>query len=142
LSAYADTSFLVSLYTPDANSASAAAQMKRLRTPLFLTPFGEVELLNALELRIFRREITPTEIKAARAAFRDDIKTGVYALTPLPGAAFEKAKEIASRHTPKLGSRTLDILHVATALVLGADTFFSFDQCQRRLAIAVGFRIP
>lgn len=45
MSAYADTSFLVSLYTPDANSASAAAQMKRLRTPFFLTPFGEFELL-------------------------------------------------------------------------------------------------
>lgn len=116
--------------------------MKRLRTPFFLTPFGEVELLNALELRIFRREITPTEIKAARAAFRDDIKTGVYALIPLPGAAFEKAKEIASKHTSNSGSRTLDILHVATALVLRADTFFSFDQGQKRLAIAVGLKVP
>lgn len=142
MSAYADTSFLVSLYTPDANSASAAAQMKRLRTPFLLTPFGELELLNALELRIFRRELTPAEIKAARAALRGDIETGVYALTPLPGGAFEKAKELACRHTSNLGSRTLDILHVAAALVLLADAFFSFDRGQKRLAKAVGLKIP
>ena len=58
MKAYADTSFLVSLYTPDVNSSTAAAHMKRLRAALPLTPLHELELLNALELRVFRGELT------------------------------------------------------------------------------------
>jgi predicted nucleic acid-binding protein len=36
------------------------------------------------------------------------------------------------------GHRFLDILHVATARVLGASEFLSFDENQRRLARAEG----
>lgn len=32
------------------------------------------------------------------------------------------------------GFRTYDIIHVATALALGCDTFWSFDQKARKLA--------
>jgi predicted nucleic acid-binding protein len=142
LKAYAGTSFLVSLYTPDANSTSAAAQMKGVRAVVLLTPFGELELRNALELRVFRGELTPSEVEAARAALREDIEKGIYALRPFPGAAFERAKEIAHKRTARLGTRTLDILHVASALILQADAFYSFDRNQRKLARAEGLKIP
>jgi predicted nucleic acid-binding protein len=40
-----------------------------------------------------------------------------------------------SRQTPhKLGTRTADLLHVATALDLRADYLYTFDQRQRKLA--------
>jgi predicted nucleic acid-binding protein len=142
LRAYADTSFLVSLYTPDANSASAGAHMKNLPTALLLTPFGELELLNAFELRVFRGELSVTEVEAARAALREDVEEGIYARRPFPEAAFARAKEIARKRTARLGTRTLDILHVGSALVLQADTFYSFDRNQRRLARAEGLKTP
>jgi len=142
LRAYADTSFLVSLYTPDANSASAGAHMKNLSTALLLTPFGELELLNAFELRVFRGELSITEVEAARAALREDVEKGIYARRPFPEAAFARAKEIARKRTARLGTRALDILHVGSALVLQADTFYSFDRNQRRLARAEGLKTP
>ncbi len=111
-----DTSFLVSLYTPDANSVQAATQMKHSRLAIFLTPFGEVELPNALELRIFRKELSSSEVKAARAAFRKDIEDGVFSLKPLPAAVYDRAKQIARKRTARLGARTLDVLHIASAL--------------------------
>lgn len=142
MTAYADTSFLVSLYTPDTNSAAAASQMTKLQKGLFLTPFGELELLNALALRVFRRELSPKEVAAAEAALREDIEKGLYVLRPCSVAVFEKAKEIAQRKTAHLGTRTLDVLHVASALVLQAETFHSFDRNQKKLVRAEGLKTP
>lgn len=140
MSTYADTSFLVSLYIADANSASAARVMQS-KAALLLTPLGELELVNALELALFRRQLTASELRASQAAFRQDIEGGVYSLQPIPPAAFVLATRIARRRSARLGARTLDILHVASALLLRADRFLTFDEPQRRLARAEGLAI-
>jgi predicted nucleic acid-binding protein len=142
LSIYADTSFLVSLYTLDANSSAASRFMRGARLPLLFTPLGDLELLNALHLRIFRRELNATEVKSAASLFRVDTEAGVFALKSLPLSAFERAKRIARDRTPSLGTRTIDVLHVASALVLRADTFCTFDKQQRMLAKAEGLVTP
>lgn len=142
MSAYADTSFLVSLYVLDANSARAAAQMKHAKVPILLTPFGELELTNAILLRLFRRELLPSKVKAAQALLRKDIEDGIFLLRPLAGAVYERAKQIARRRTPRLGTRTLDVLHVASAVVLQAETFYTFDRSQGKLAKAEGLTVP
>ena len=36
--------------------------------------------------------------------------------------------------TARLGTRTVDLLHVAIALELNVDCFYSFDRQQRKLA--------
>jgi predicted nucleic acid-binding protein len=141
LSAYADTSFLVSLYTLDGNSTRAVASMKEMHEPLLITPFGELELTNALELRVFRRELRASQRDASRAALREDIEGGVYVMKPLTTAIFEMAHRIARARTAKLGARTLDILHVASAFVLEASRFYTFDTRQAELASQAGLRI-
>ncbi len=142
MSGYADTSFLVSLYVLDSNSARAATQMKRAKLPILLTPFGELELTNAISLRLFRKEILPSRVKAAHTLFRKDSEGGVLLLKPFSAAMFEKAKQIGRRRTPHLGTRTLDVLHVASALVLNADAFYTFDRRQGQLARVEGLRTP
>jgi predicted nucleic acid-binding protein len=142
LSSYADTSFLVSLYILDVNSVPAANFMRHVRLPLLLTPLGELELAIALQLRVFRKELTPPEIKAASALFRKDLEAGILSLKPLSASTYERARQIARRRTAHLGTRTLDILHVAAALLLQADTFYTFDHDQRRLAKAEGLKVP
>ena len=141
MSAYADTSFLVSLYTPDSNSEEAAARMKRAPLPVLLTSFVELEWINALELRVFRQELTVVEVRAARRAFRQDIQAGVFAVKPLPTAALERAAQIAGKQTRRLGTRTIDVLHVASALALAADTFYTFDHRQQKLAQSMGLKV-
>ena len=56
MSGYGDTSFLVSLYVLDANSARAAAAMKHAKLPILLTAFGELELINRSEERRVGKE--------------------------------------------------------------------------------------
>ena len=142
MSAYADTSLLVSLYVLDVNSARAAARMKSARLPLFLTPFGEIEMTNALHLRQFRKEVDPSTVRTAHALFRQDIERGVFDLKPLSSAVFDRGRQLAEKHTPHLGTRTLDVLHVASALVLQADQFYTFDKNQAKLARLEGLTVP
>jgi predicted nucleic acid-binding protein len=142
LSTYADTSFLVSLYVLDANSARATAQMKHVKLPILITPLGELELLNALHLRLFRRELVSSKVNAAHALLAKDIEDGIFEPRSLSQTIYDRAKLIARQHTPRLGTRTLDVLHVASALVLEADAFYTFDRSQRRLADAEGLPVP
>jgi predicted nucleic acid-binding protein len=141
LSIYADTSFLVSLYVLDANSGRAAAAMKRAKLPLVVSAFGELELANAISLRVFRRELSAAEGKSAHALVRKDLQEGVLEIRSMPTAAFELAKQIARRRSPRLGTRTIDVLHVALALQFGADTFYTFDLRQAKLAVAEGLSL-
>jgi len=142
LTSCVDASFLFSLYVLDANSAAASAKMRRAVLPLLLTDVGKIEILNAVGLRLFRKELRPVEAKKVYGLFRQDIEQGVVQIVPLPAAAFQRAEQLARTHTPLLGTRTLDVLHVAGALVLKADAFYTFDQKQAGLATAVGLTIP
>jgi predicted nucleic acid-binding protein len=141
LNAYADTSFLVSLYVLDANSAQAAARMSRATLPVLITAFGELELLNAILLRVFRKELAAHHAKAARALIAADLQQGVLDLKPLPPAVFDRAKQISRRRTPRFGTRTLDVLHVAIASLLQVKIIFTFDRNQAKLAAAEGFTV-
>ena len=137
--AYADTSFLVSLYLPDVHSPAAWAAMKS-RPSLFLTPLHELELVNAIQLAVFRKLISRTQAKSVLRDFELD-RGAVFALTPMPIESYTRAEQLARRRTSTLGTRSLDILQVATALTLKPDVFFPFDERQRRLAKAERLRV-
>ena len=141
MTAFADSSFLFSLYAQDANSAAAIARVRYAVPPLLSTDLGELEITNGVALRLFRKELRPIEARSVLDLFRKDIETGVVRIIPLPSSAYQQAAQIAARHTPALGTRTLDVLQVVSALVLKADTFFTFDQKQAKLASALGLRV-
>ncbi len=141
MSSYADTSFLISLFTPDANSVEASHLFAGSTRPFLLTPFGEAEFVNTLELRVFRSELDPAEADAYFRAFHADIDAGTFSRRTVPITAYERAVALSRRHTRRLGTRALDVLHVAIAIELGAEVFFTFDHGQRRLARAAGLAV-
>ena len=51
---------------------------------------------------------------------------------------WETSIDLARRFGPTLGVRTLDSLHVACALELRAQKFWTFDERQAKLAEAAG----
>ena len=138
LSAYADSSFLVSLYVADSNSSAVISEMARLALPVMVTSLGELELENAIQLRIFRKQIAALKMRRARAAFRADVEAGVLAIKPMSEAMYTEARRLSARWISRLGTRTLDILHVASAMVLEADSFHTFDDRQKKLAKSAG----
>ena len=138
---YADPSFIVSLYTPDANSAAAARTMQASSADRFITTFGELEVINALGLRIFRKEVSPAQSQSSLLQFETDLRDGVFQLRGLPDSILERARQLSRQTTAKLGTRTADLLHVAAALELGVDCLYTFDQHQRKLAQTVRLKL-
>lgn len=138
--AYADTGFLVSLYGQDDHSATATSLVKP-RPVFLLTPLGEAEFTNAIELQVFRKQWTRREARSVRAEFEQHVAAGVFRAEPLESEVWEKALSLSRRYSAKLGTRTLDLLHVAAALALHPDVFFSFDERQRKLAKAERLRV-
>ena len=138
---YAEPSFLVSLYAPDANSEAALRTMQATVGELLITPLGELEAVNAFRLRVFRRHASSVEADTALANFENDLREGIFQFRDLPEPIFERARQLSRQTTAKLGTRTADLLHVAAALELGADYLYSFDQQQRKLARTVHLKL-
>jgi len=116
--------------------------MGEAKLPVLMTSLGELELINALQLRRFRRELELREVKAASTLFRRDLESGIFVVKSLSPAVFEGAKQLSRRRTALLGTRTLDVLHVASALVFQTESFYTFDNSQRMLAKAEGLQTP
>lgn len=137
--AYADTGFLVSLYLEESSSKAADAALGPNRQPLPVTPPGMLELRNALNLAVKWRRITLTERDTIWQDVEADIADGFLVPTTIAAADLHtKARELSDRYSATVGTRSLDLLHVAAALLLKADTLFSFDERQRQAAKGEG----
>ena len=77
----------------------------------------------------------------AIVSFDEDLAEGRYVDADiLWRATLRRARELSRAHTPALGCRTLDVLHVATAIELGLRYFVTFDSRQGQLAKAAGLK--
>ncbi len=141
MKAYADPSFIVSLYSPDANSTPAARTMQASSVQPFVTTFGELEVVNAMGLRTFRKEVSLAQAQSSLLAFEKDLRDGVFQLRELTDLILERANQLSRQTTAKLGTRTADLLHVAAALELDADHLYTFDLPQRKLAQSLRLKL-
>lgn len=107
-------------------------------SPILINPAVVLESTNALELRIFRGQASRIDIGKASQNFEIDLRRGILNVVPVPPATWDTARNLSRTHSAKLGPRSLDILQVAIAIVLRADTFLTFDRNQAALAQAEG----
>jgi predicted nucleic acid-binding protein len=151
--AYADTNFLISLYLEvgDFERATATvteAQIQGMET-LPISPLLAIEMTNAFQLHVHHSHrqgqwrVAPELAGAVQAMFEEDLRSGMlYREEEMPWAPLRAAaQELAHRHTAKHGFRTYDLLHVATARLLGCDFFWSFDHKARKLATLEGLKV-
>jgi predicted nucleic acid-binding protein len=139
LSIYADSSFFVSLYVPDQHTPEAR---RRAATGpvLWMTPLHVAEWAHAIEQQVFRGAASRGEADRTIQLFHDDRSQGLWKEIALPERAFNLCAQLARQYAARLGTRTLDSLHVACALELRAERFWTFDQRQAKLARAAGLR--
>jgi PIN domain len=139
---YADPSFLFSFYAWDDNTTEAQKVYQRdRRRPLIFTPWQRFELRNAVRLVTHRlkRASVPIRFQTGNV-FREieaDLSAGRLVHREHDWLdTLKLADGLSSSHTELLGSAAVDIWHVASAILLEADTFWSFDQDQQALARA------
>jgi predicted nucleic acid-binding protein len=142
MDAYFDSAIIVKLYVQEATSPDAIRLVDAYGAPYALTQWQRLEVKNAIRLKAFRAEITTAEMNQSIAAFDQDIATGRWQRPAYTAAIIEqKADELSANHSATLGCRTLDIIHVAAALVLDAKEFVTFDARQGALAKVVGLTV-
>jgi len=107
-----------------------------------VTRFGRAEVVNSIQLAVHRGTINAEVAALAAADFESDLAEGRLQLVDaLWRRMLDLAAELSQEHTAKLGTRTLDVLHVASAVALGAQRFVTYDIRQAALAKAVGLRV-
>ena len=136
---YADTSFFVSLYLPDRHTTDVERRL-RSRPSLWMTPLHLAEWTHAIEQYVFRKAITRSEADRALERFQEHRAQNLWRVAALPDHAFTLCAQLAQRYAARIGVRTLDTLHVASALELGAERFWTFDARQAKLAVAAGLK--
>jgi len=139
---YADTSLLISYYINDSHSLSAQAVLHAAADPLPFTGLHRLEMRNALALGVFRRILTSAQVSTAWSDVERDLRSG--RLVPQPvnwGPVYRAAAQWAALHSPRIGCRSLDVLHVTLAKKLNAKEFFTFDERQKSLALALGLAV-
>lgn len=136
---YADSSFFVACYIEDAHSA-AADRLRQSASSICPTPFHRAEIAHAMHQGVFRKKLSLGDAQLVWAHFEQDCQTGVWRSAAFPERTWLGAVDLARRYGPDLGVRTLDSLHVACALEVGALRFWTFDERQARLAALVGLR--
>jgi predicted nucleic acid-binding protein len=130
------------LYIHEPASAAMNAWRRRTKGALPMTHHGRLEIVNGICLAAFRKVISAEALRDAIASFDEDLAEGRYVEADvLWRATLKRAGELSRAHTPALGCRTLDVLHVATAVELGLRYFVTFDTRQRQLVQAAGLKL-
>lgn len=123
---YVDSSVFVALLTPGDKHHRSAVRLVRDLRPMVTSSVSEVEIGRALG-----RRAAPASVQGAARELLDHCE--VVDLTP----------EIRLRaiEVRPASVRSLDAIHVATALVAGINRFASFDERQRIAAEEMGMKL-
>jgi predicted nucleic acid-binding protein len=146
--AFPDTSFLCALYRRQDNSPQAAAYFKAMPESLHVSGLLLYEFRQSLRFQVWLHARDKTkgypqgDCDRSLADLDTDLETGVLLAVPSEWPDVHRlAEALSKRHTIAGGHRAFDVLHVATALHLGAREFLTFDSNQSKLATAEKLKV-
>lgn len=151
MSVYADSSYLLQFLTPDFASTEAISLHRRLGCPGYaFVPLHDLEIPNALRLKMFASSKLASTARSAERRSVDNgfrrldryFATRCFRRTPFDWEKVAlEAQSLSERFTPKLGSRSLDLLHIAAARLQMAESFITCDRTQAATAKAAGLKV-
>lgn len=139
---YIDTGLLVKSYVFEQDSPQAIEIIEAAGDPLLFSHLHGIEIPNAIRLKRFRGEISKAQEAAAIRVFLSDVDAGRLVRPDYDLAeVFLRAERLSAKHSGTIGSRSLDVWHVAAALECGCEEMASFDERQRKIARLSGLRL-
>ncbi len=142
MSATADSSLIVALYLNEPDSLRADATCAAVSPPVLLSEWHRAEIANAFRRAVLHGRITDAQAAQLWQDFNADIAAGRFLIVALNyTTVLACVLSLSETHTATLGTRTLDLIHIATALEIQATDFLSFDQRQRQAASAEGLNV-
>ena len=128
---YWDTSAIVPLYVDEPTSTYWESWLSRSGAPAKTSTLAITELNYALKHKTFRKILPVDTAEVLIAKFMEDCDTGHWELYPLGRdiiSASLQAAECCYPSPDPVPLRSLDGLHLGTALTLGCDTLATGDQ--------------
>jgi predicted nucleic acid-binding protein len=133
---YLDTSFLYKLYVNENASAEAVAWFRGYKGDIAISDLSDIEIASSL-FRNFPR----SQALQAHEIYAGDRMIGVYTRFAMGEEVFESAAIIAQKYAGQYKLRSLDILHLATALHYRVDSIATFDTRLADAAEALGLTV-
>ena len=141
--AYWDTSCVLALNVPEEISSQAANLASIEKGPLHSSSILEFEMTFAVHAKEARGEIPSGGSAKVLSQFQTDLQRGRYLLVPLGIDIKACTRDIAARTLqaePPVFLRTLDGIHIATALELGSSELITADRKMADAATLLGIR--
>lgn len=139
---YVDTSVIVKLYIKEEYSLEVSHWIRKNNEAIPLTRFHELEFTNAVYLKQLRTEMTKEQVLFVLSKFDEHQRRGVYYRPQINWVdTINLALDLSQSHTKTAGSRSLDIIHVASALAIKANRFLTLDKRQSALADLAGLTV-
>jgi predicted nucleic acid-binding protein len=138
---YLDTSAFIKLFLHEEGSEEVQRLVTAQQNPLPTWNLLELEFFNALRFKVFLGEMTIEETERLISLYIGRKKTGLYYVPLLDPVSLHEMSAQMTRHTPILGCRSLDILHVAAARLIEAESFITADKRQGTLAEGEGLSV-
>ncbi len=132
---YLDTSFLLKAYLPEIGSHQVSTFLGE--TPVVLiTALTDLEIYAAIY-----RKLTLPEADLVIRTYQEDRDAGLYQEVAMSGTVYVLARQLAKEFCGRVRMRSLDLLHLATALHHDVRVFATFDEDLGTAAMAVGLSV-
>lgn len=125
---FLDTSALVPLYVPEADSVRAEAIVAGSGDGLVASELALAELTSALLVKEKNQFITSNDRELILRTFEDHVAQGFLMLVPVNGGLVREAVEVMRQIQPEVLLRTLDAIHLATYMSVDAGLLFTRDR--------------
>lgn len=141
--AYWDTSCVLALYAPEEISNQVADLVPLEKGPIHSSSILELEMTFAVHAKEARGEVPRGGSGRVLSKFQADLERGRFLVVPLGIDIKSRIKEIAARilqAKPPVFLRTLDGIHIATAMELGSPELVTADGRMAGAAKFLGLR--
>lgn len=141
---YWDTSALLKLYVVEDDSGYFIGLIAKIDQAIVCSAISAVEILCALYRKERNRELKPGSAKAALQKFQADSMAGRLVIVPYGEdviAAAAKIVEQAYLSAQPVMLRSLDAIHVASAMIVGSKTMVVTDARLRDVAAMARMRV-
>jgi predicted nucleic acid-binding protein len=139
--AYWDASWLLKLYAPEADSGAFRAHVLDGAT-VVTAEIARLELFAALRRKESAGDLRSGGAKLALAAYDVDVTWGLISVRQLGRATVERFEAIidpCNSASPIVPVRTLDAIHLASAVVAAEPELVATDKRLRAAALQLGF---
>lgn len=137
---YWDTSALLKLYAPEADSSDYRRLLISRPEPVAISSLHMVELYYALIAKEVRGEIIPHSAQILFQSFQRHVRSNRYAVISIEGEAMSLSRQVLDQchaATPTIHLRSLDGLHLGAMRAASISQLVTTDARMQTAALAV-----